>query len=95
VLRLPYAVAGLFEHWLEQHFPEKKDKVLGRIRDTRGGKMNDARFGSRMKGEGPFAAMIREMFVLARRKACIGEHVPTLSTAAFRRPGGDQRLMFE
>jgi DNA repair photolyase len=95
VLRLPYAVAGLFEQWLDQHFPEKKDKVLGRIRETRGGKMNDARFGSRMKGEGPFAAMIREMFVLARRKAGIGEHAPTLSTAAFRRPGGEQRSMFD
>jgi DNA repair photolyase len=95
VLRLPYAVAGLFEQWLDQHFPEKKEKVLGRIRETRGGKMNDARFGSRMKGEGPFALMIREMFVLARRKAGIGEHAPVLSTAAFRRPGGDQALMFQ
>jgi DNA repair photolyase len=95
VLRLPYAVAGLFEHWLDQHFPEKKDKVLGRIRDTRGGKMNDARFGSRMKGEGLVAAMIRELFLLARRNAGIGERPPTLSTAAFRRPGGEQRLMFE
>src|SRR6266568_442247 len=95
VLRLPYAVAGLFEQWLDQHFPERKEKVLGRIRETRGGKLNDARFGSRMKGEGPFAGMIREMFILARRKAGIGEHPPALSTAAFRRPGGEQRLMFE
>src|SRR5205085_7522071 len=44
-LRLPHAVAPLFEEWLGHHFPDRKDKVLGRIRDLRGGRLNDARFG--------------------------------------------------
>src|SRR5271154_6586514 len=48
VVRLPLAVAGLFENWLEQHFPDRKDKVLDRIRATKGGKLNDSRFGVRM-----------------------------------------------
>jgi DNA repair photolyase len=95
MLRLPYGVAELFEQWLQRHFPSKKDKVLGRIRETRGGKLNDARFGSRMRGEGVFAQTIRDVFVLARRKAGIGEHAPSLSTASFRRPSGEQRSLFE
>jgi DNA repair photolyase len=95
MLRLPYGVSELFEQWLERHFPAKKDKVLGRIRETRGGKLNDARYGSRMRGEGIFAKTIRDVFVLARRKAGIGEHAPNLSTASFRRPDNEQRSLFE
>jgi DNA repair photolyase len=94
-LRLPYAVAGLFEKWLEQHFPEKKEKVLSRIREVRGGKLNDPRFGSRMRGEGVFADMIRELFHVASRKSGFLSRGPELSTASFRRSGGDQALLFE
>jgi DNA repair photolyase len=95
LLRLPYAVAGLFEKWLEQHFPEKKDKVLSRIRDLRGGKLNDPRFGSRMRGEGVLAQTISDFFKLASRKAGIRGRAPQLSTAAFQRPGETQALLFE
>ena len=95
LLRLPLGVAALFEQWLERHFPEKKEKVLGRIRSLRGGRLNDPRFGSRMRGEGVLAETIRQMFALARRKAGIMGPGPELSTAAFRRPGGTQRLLFE
>jgi DNA repair photolyase len=94
-LRLPFAVAPLFEQWLTRHFPDRKEKVLSRIRSLRGGKLNDSRFGSRMKGEGVFAAMMQDIFQMGRRKAGIGESGPNLSTAAFRRPGGTQRLLFE
>jgi len=89
-LRLPYGVADLFEKWLEQHFPDRKDKVLGRIRSVRGGKMNSSKFGERMVGEGIFAEQIRSLFEVACRKANIGGHGPGLSVAAFRRPGGKQ-----
>src|SRR5262249_52096006 len=95
MLRLPHGVAGLFEQWLAQHFPERKEKVLGRIRDMRGGRLNDGRFGSRMRGEGPMADMVRSVFRLACRKAGIAGRGPGLSTAAFRRPGGTQLLLFE
>jgi DNA repair photolyase len=95
LLRLPLGVGPLFEQWLTQHYPEKKDKVLGRIRDMRGGKLNDARFGSRMRGEGPFAELIKDVFALACRKAGITGRGPSLSTAAFRRPAGNQLLLFE
>lgn len=90
VLRLPYAVAPLFEQWLERHVPGKAAKVLGRIRAIRGGGLNDARFGSRMRGEGIFAAQIEQLFEVACRKAGFSGNGPGLSSAAFRRPGGAQ-----
>jgi DNA repair photolyase len=89
-LRLPFAVKELFETWLEQHFPEKKDKVLNRIRAMRGGKLNDPNFGSRMQGEGIFAEQLSKMFEVARRKAGLSEEHSQLSIAHFRPPGGVQ-----
>ena len=90
ILRLPLTVAPVFEKWLDQHFPEKKEKIFSRIRAIRGGKLNDPRFGSRMRGEGIFADQISQMFHVARRKAGLAEDGPVLSTAAFRRPKGAQ-----
>jgi len=93
-LRLPGAVAGLFEEWLARHFPERKEKVLNRIRSLRGGKLNDPRFGHRMRGEGVYAEQIRALFETARRRAGLERRRVELSTAAFRRPGGDQLALF-
>ena len=92
-VRLPYAVRPLFEDWLERHFPERKEKVLNRIRSMRGGKLNDPRFGSRMRGEGLFAEHIAQLFSISCRKAGI-EHgrFPKLSTRAFRRAGPQLNL---
>jgi DNA repair photolyase len=94
-LRLPYVLAPMFEQWLEQHFPDRKDKVLNRIRAMRGGKLNDANFHTRMVGEGVFADHMRTTFELGRRKAGIAEQGPALSTAAFRRPRGPQLALWE
>jgi len=68
-LRLPWAVASIFEQWLEIHAPQKKEKVLGRIREMRGGKLNDPRFGSRMRGEGFYAEQMHALYELAKRRA--------------------------
>ena len=85
-LRLPYAVAPLFEEWLGKHLPDTKEKILNRIRSLRGGKLNDPQFGSRMRGEGIFAEQIGNIFDVARRRAGLMEAGPNLSVAAFRRP---------
>src|SRR5262249_32624459 len=61
-LRLPFAVKDIFTTWLDQHFPERRDKILNRIRAMRGGKLNDPNFGSRMQGEGIFAEQLSRMF---------------------------------
>jgi DNA repair photolyase len=92
MLRLPFAVAPLFEQWLEQHVPERKDKVLKRIREIRGGRLNDPRFGSRLTGEGIFAEQIAALFSMACRKAGFNAR-PALSTAAFRRPSPQLSLL--
>ncbi len=85
IVRLPWAIAPMFEHWLEEHFPAKKEKVLQRIRSLRGGtRLNDARWGSRIKGEGVFAEQIRSMFEIGCRRNGMNAR-PKLSTKAFRR----------
>ena len=90
VLRLPFPVAPIFQEWLERHFPDRKEKVLGRIRAIRGGKLNDPRFGSRMRGEGIFADQIAQMFHVACHKVGLPEDGPELSAASFRKPKGPQ-----
>jgi DNA repair photolyase len=87
-VRLPGAVAPLFEDWLRRHFPEREDKVLKRIRSMRGGRLNDPGFGSRMRSEGAFAEHIARLFDVSCRWAGIRRgRFPKLSTTAFRRPG--------
>jgi DNA repair photolyase len=94
IVRLPWAIAPLFEHWLDEHFPDKKEKVLERIRHIRGGKINDARWGFRTKGEGIFAEQIRSMFEVSCRRYGIGGRAG-LSTAAFRREREQLQLSLE
>jgi DNA repair photolyase len=94
VVRLPYANASLFEQWLQTHFPDRKDKVLNRLRAMRDGKLYDAQWGKRFVGEGIFAEQIAQLFDVARRKAGFKDDFPEHSTAAFRRPGGTQLSLF-
>ncbi len=92
LLRLPHAVAPLFVDWLERHFPERKNKVLNRIRELRGGRLNDPRFGHRMHGQGVHAEQIRRLFDLACRRHGLAQAAPPLSTQGFRRPGERRQL---
>jgi DNA repair photolyase len=85
-IRLPMAVAPLFENWLERHYPDRKQKVLGRIREIRGGKLNESEFGKRMRGEGEYAAHLRGMFKLAIRRYGLDKPIPEMSVAGFRVP---------
>jgi DNA repair photolyase len=86
VLRLPHGVAELFESWLALHYPERREKVMARIRSVRGGATYDPRFGVRQRGTGFWADEMAALFDLARRRAGLAERGPTLSTAHFRRP---------
>ena len=94
LVRLPYGVAPLFQKWLEIHFPDRKEKVLNRLRSIRGGKLNESQWGTRMHGEGIFADQISQLFEVARRKAGIPSDISGLSAAAFRRPPGAQLSLF-
>ncbi len=93
-LRLPGAVAGLFENWLGEHYPGRKGKVLARVVSMRGGRLNDPRFGSRMRGEGAFADQIAALFESARKRQGLSTAGSGLTTALFRRPGGHQIDLF-
>ncbi len=84
IVRLPWAVAPLFEHWLEEHFPDRKEKVLGRIRALRRNRLNNSQWHARMTGEGFFADQIASLFKVGCRHAGIGKR-PTLSCESFRR----------
>ena len=91
IVRLPWVVAPLFEHWLEEHFPERKEKVLGRIRNLRGNRLNNSQWHTRMTGEGIFAEQIASMFAIScrRNRMCAR---PKLSCASFQRPTTQLRL---
>ena len=85
LLRLPHGVKDVFEAWLTQHVPERKDKVLNRMRELRGGKLYDARFAVRGRGQGPWAEQLQALFRLTRDRLGLNRPVK-LSTEAFRRP---------
>lgn len=94
VVRLPYAVKDLFERWLEDHFPGRKNKVLNRLRSLRDGKLNDSSWGKRMSGEGIFADEIAKLFEVAVRKSGMKPRFRGLSTQAFRNPNDTQMTLF-
>jgi DNA repair photolyase len=85
LLRLPHGVKDIFEAWLEQHFPERKDKVLNRVREMRGGKLYDGRFAVRGRGEGPWAEQLGSLFTVTAKRLSL-DRPPQLSVEAFRVP---------
>jgi DNA repair photolyase len=95
ILRLPYGVKEIFADWLTRHYPDRSDKVLGRLREMHGGKLNDPRFGDRMRGQGELAAQIEALFAMGCRRAGLSRDSLGLSAAAFRPAGGKQGVLFE
>ena len=87
-LRLPFAVKDLFERWLERHFPDRKDKVLNRVRALRDGKLYDPTFGVRMRGEGVFADQIEALFDAGVRKYGLNQRPAKMQRRSdqFRKP---------
>ncbi len=94
MLRLPRAVKDLFTNWLDEHVPEKKNKILNRIRDIRDGDLNDTTFHRRMKGEGIFAEQIASLFETGCRQADLETDRPDLSSEKFTPPSGPQKKLF-
>lgn len=90
LLRLPYAVKDIFSAWLDQFAPGRKELILNRIREMRGGKLNDSSFEHRMTGSGPLADQIGRLLDISKRRAGFVSSQPgpghlRLSAAAFRR----------
>ncbi len=96
LLRLPLEVSELFQQWLQEHYPLKAEHVMTRVRDTRGGKDYDSRFGVRLSGSGAFADIIAQRYALACKKMALKPRDYALNNTAFRVPerSGDQFDLF-
>jgi DNA repair photolyase len=91
LMRLPNELKDLFKEWLAANYPERADHVISIVRQIRGGKDNDPRFGSRMTGTGTFAELIAKRFELACRRFGLNGHggarrPPELDCSRFRKP---------
>ncbi|MGC8560972.1 MAG: PA0069 family radical SAM protein [Phycisphaerae bacterium] len=93
-IRLPWQVKDMFQHWLSRHMPDRAKKVLHRIADIRGGKLNDSQFFTRFKGSGIFADQMAQLFAAACRRANIAVRVPRPSEEHFLPPRGVQLELF-
>jgi len=93
LLRLPGEVKDLFVDWLETHFPARKNKVLNTIRSLRDGKLNNAQWGERMVGKGPFGKAIDIRFATAVRRLGLKREGKALRTDLFRKPERDDRQL--
>jgi DNA repair photolyase len=98
LLRLPYEIKDLFREWLAEHYPQRAAHVMSVIQNLRGGRDNDPRFGTRMRGTGPFAELLRDRFRIACRRLNLNaSRREPMSTALFRAPtpaGGQLGLGF-
>ncbi len=96
LLRLPLEIADLFEEWLATHAPDRAKRVMGLIRETRGGKTYQSGFGRRMRGTGTYAELLRRRFELAVRRLGFDQRADGLDTGRFARPPatGDQLDLF-
>lgn len=98
MLRLNGKLGEIFESWVREDYPDRADKVLNLIRETHGGKLNDSRWNTRMKGEGPFAEQIARSFKLACLRYGLNKDKPKpLATELFRAPArrGQLDLFYE
>lgn len=92
VVRLNGPNAGLFDQWLQYHFPERREKVLHQLSEIHGGSLGDSRFGTRMRGEGNYALNMERQFKIARNRFLTGRVSSTLRKDLFRRPDSSGQL---
>jgi DNA repair photolyase len=95
LVRLPGAVQPLFLDWLHRHFPDRAQKVVNRLRDTRDGRLTDARFGSRIFGQGEIARTIQSLFDLHVSRYHLEPRWCGLTSDRFRTPSDSQGNLFE
>jgi DNA repair photolyase len=91
LLRLPGAVLDLFDQWLARWRPERREKVLHRLRELHGGSLTDSRFGVRMRGEGEWAKQIADLFRISAAKAGLEPRRYALDASSFVRPARHAR----
>jgi DNA repair photolyase len=92
MVRLNGAVGPIFKDWLVKNFPDRADKVWNQISDAHGGAVNDSRAGVRMRGEGPMAESIRQLFSLSRLRFMKQESKFEFNVSDFNYKAGDTQL---
>ena len=83
MLRLPHGVKDLFADWLTEHFPDRRNRVLGLIRDVRNGAESSPKFFERQSSRGPVAAMVQQRFGAACRRFGLNRSDVKLDTSQF------------
>jgi DNA repair photolyase len=86
LLRLPLELRDMFEAWLQEHMPDRAGHVLSLIRQTRGGALNDATFGERFVGTGPYAELLSQRFDRAARQLGLNARQSEMDLGLFRVP---------
>ena len=86
MLRLPREVSELWQEWLAEHYPNRANRIMSKLREMHGGQLYDARWHHRMRGEGPYAEMVAARFQLALKKTGLSSHAPPLRADLFQPP---------
>ena len=94
IVRLPYGVKNLFVKWLDDHHPNRKEKVINKIKNMRDGKLNRSEFGERFRGTGPYADQIRQLIEIHSHRLGLNADRKPLNIDAFKRPETDQLTLF-
>ena len=93
MLRLPREVSPLVQEWLAEHYPDRAERIMSRLREMHGGREYDARWHKRMRGEGPYADIVANRFNLATKQLGLGQTAPPMRHDLFRAPAVDTRQM--
>jgi len=94
ILRLPFSVKDIFMKWLEDHQPNRKQKVINKLKSLKDGKLNRSEFGERFRGEGAYGEQIRQLMAIHKKRLCLDTKREPLNCTAFRRPEEGQLSMF-
>lgn len=86
MLRLPREVSTLWQEWLAQHFPDRADRIMARLREMHGGREYDAAWHKRMRGEGPYAEIIAQRFEVAIKRLGLAREAPPMRCDLFTPP---------
>ena len=92
LVRLPLEIKDLFREWLEHHYPDRADRVLSLIRQTRDGALYRSDFDSRMRGTGTYADLLARRYQVAARRLELDRSLPELDTELFTRPPNPGQL---
>lgn len=94
ILRLPYSVKDLFVKWLGDHQPNRKQKVINKLKSLKNGELNRSEFGERFRGEGAYGDQIRQLMNIHKKRLGLNQNQKPLNRDAFRRPETDQLRLF-